>query len=261
MHQQKYKNLKTLRYFLEIAYKGTNYHGWQVQKNAHSVQQELNQCLERLFQQSIETVASGRTDTGVHAEQQFVHFDIEKELNEDHLYKLNKILPWDISANGIYRVKDDANARFDAISRSYEYRISRTKNPFAQGLTYYNGRELNLDKMRRASEVMYKYQDYESFSKVHTSVEHFLCDIMNVEWVEKKDMLIFKIEANRFLRGMVRTIVGTLLEVGLERMTVKEFEEIIKMKDRKAAGRVVPAEGLYFTKIKYPKGIFIYVDI
>jgi tRNA pseudouridine38-40 synthase len=246
-----------LRYFLEIAYKGTNYHGWQVQKNAHSVQQELNQCLQRLFQKDIETVGSGRTDTGVHAEQQFVHLDLDKELTENHIFKLNCLLPWDIAINSFVKVKPDASARFDAISRSYEYRISRIKDPFMREQTCYFGKDLNIEKMQRAAQILYKYQDYQSFSKVHTSVDHFLCTILNAEWVEKKNLLTFKIEANRFLRGMVRTIVGTLMEVGMERMTVKEFEEIIQKKDRKVAGRSVPAEGLFLTKIKYPKSIFI----
>lgn len=245
-----------MRYFLEIAYKGTHYHGWQLQKNAHTVQQELNQALQILFQKDIETIASGRTDTGVHAEQQFVHLDVETELTEDHLFKLNCLLPKDISAKRYVKVKPDVSARFDAISRSYEYRISRRKNPFLQEITCFFGKELNMEKMREATEVLYRHNDYQSFSKVHTSVDHFLCDIMHVEWEEKEELLIFKIEANRFLRGMVRTIVGTLLEVGQDRMTVKEFEEIIVKKDRKVAGRVVPAEGLFLTRIKYPEDIF-----
>lgn len=246
-----------MRYFLEIAYKGTNYHGWQLQKNAHSVQQELNQCLQRLFQADIETIASGRTDTGVHAEQQFVHLDLGRELTDDHIFKLNCLLPWDIVIRNFHKVKPDVSARFDALSRSYEYRISRRKDPFLRELTCYFGKELDLEKMKKATLVLYKYKDYQSFSKVHTSVDHFLCDILNAEWVEKKNLLIFKIEANRFLRGMVRTIVGTLLDVGLGRMTVKQFEEVIQKKDRKAAGRIVPAEGLYLTRIKYPKTIFL----
>lgn len=246
-----------MRYFLEIAYKGTKYHGWQVQKNAHTVQQELNQCLQRLFQKPIETIGSGRTDTGVHAEQQFVHFDLNKELTEDHLFKINRLLPWDISAKNLYRVKEDVSARFDALSRAYEYRICTIKDPFLQELTTYIARDLDVEAMRKATKVLYKHTDYQSFSKVNTAVDHFLCDIYKAEWVEKKNLLIFKIEANRFLRGMVRTIVGTLLEVGMNRMTAKQFEEIIQKRDRKVAGRIVPAEGLFLTKIKYPKHIFL----
>ena len=246
-----------LRYFLEIAYKGTKYHGWQVQKNAHTVQQELNNSLQRLFQKKIETLGSGRTDTGVHAEQQFVHMDLDKELNDHLIFKLNCILPKDIVIKNYFKVKDKASARFDATSRTYEYRISRVKNPFQIDSSCFFGKDLDVEMMKRASKVLLKHTDFQSFSKVNTSVDHFLCDIFMAEWTEKKDMLIFKIEANRFLRGMVRTVVGTLLEIGQGRMTIKQLDEIIRKKDRKAAGAIVPAEGLYLTKIKYPKTVFI----
>lgn len=246
-----------MRYFLEIAYKGTNYHGWQVQKNAHTVQQELNSCLERLFQHSIETVASGRTDTGVHAEQQFVHIDLETELNPDLLFKINCILPHDIVVKNYFRVKENAHARFDTSSRSYEYRICRVKNPFSIGLAWNLTRDLEISKMKEATKILFQFEDFQSFSKVHTDVEHFLCRIIQAEWIELNDYLIFKIEANRFLRGMVRTIVGTLVDVGKGKITVNDFKEILEKKDRKAAGAIVPAEGLYLTRIKYPEAIFI----
>ena len=246
-----------MKYFLEIAYKGTNYHGWQVQKNAHTVQQELNSCLERLFQQPVETVASGRTDTGVHAQQQFVHLDLNTELNPDLLFKINCILPHDIAVKNYFRVKRDAHARFDTLSRSYEYRICRVKNPFALELAWNLTRDLDIGKMKAATKILFDFDDFQSFSKVHTDVEHFLCKIMYAEWVEEGDYLIFKIESNRFLRGMVRTIVGTLVDIGKGKITAKDFKEILEKKDRKFAGAIVPAEGLYLSRIKYPKDIFI----
>jgi tRNA pseudouridine38-40 synthase len=246
-----------LRYFLEIAYKGTNYHGWQVQKNAHSVQQELNSCLERLFQQPVETIASGRTDTGVHAEQQFVHLDLNEELNADLLFKINCILPNDIVVKNYFRVKDNAHARFDTISRSYEYRICRVKNPFSLGLAWNLTRDLDFESMKEATTILFEFEDFQSFSKVHTDVEHFLCKIIYAGWEHEGDYLIFKIEANRFLRGMVRTIVGTLIDIGKGKISVRNFREVLEKKDRKAAGAIVPAEGLYLTRIKYPQEIFL----
>lgn len=246
-----------MRYFLDIAYKGTRYHGWQVQKNAHTVQQELNSCLERLFQTEVETVASGRTDAGVHAEQQVVHVDLNVEMNEDLLFKINCILPHDIVVKKFYKVKEDAHARFDTTSRSYEYRICRVKNPFSLDLAWNLTRELNVVKMKEATEILFEFEDFQSFSKVHTDVEHFLCRIIHAEWIEQGDYLIFKIEANRFLRGMVRTIVGTLVDIGKEKTQVEDFRKILEKKDRKAAGAIVPAEGLYLTRIKYPSEIFI----
>jgi tRNA pseudouridine38-40 synthase len=246
-----------LKYFLDIAYNGSNYHGWQVQQNAHTVQQELNNALQKLFQRNIETLGSGRTDTGVHAIQQFVQMELDKELSEDHIFKLNCILPNDILIKNFFKVRDDASARFDATSRTYHYKICPVKDPFHRGLAYLFYKELDIEKMNKAAKILFRYKDFQAFSKVNTSVDHFLCDIIKAEWKWKKDLLVFEIEANRFLRGMVRSIVGTLIEVGLGRMSLAEFEKIIQGKNRKNAGRAVPAEGLYLVKIKYPKRIFV----
>lgn len=246
-----------MRYFLEIAYNGTNYHGWQIQDNANTVQQELNTALKKLFRKKIETTGSGRTDTGVHAEQQFVHFDLDEKLTKDHLFKLNQILPWDINIKRIIRVKQYSSARFDATLRTYEYRISQVKNPFLQDFSYYLRKELDLKKMNKAALMLLKHDDFESFSKVHTSVDHFLCEVNHAEWIKKNDLVIFKIEANRFLRGMVRALVGTMLEVGFGKISLKEFQNIIVNKNRRLAGRSVPPEGLFLTKIKYPKSVFL----
>jgi tRNA pseudouridine38-40 synthase len=249
-------NRSIFKYFFEISYKGTNYHGWQIQKNAHSVQQEFNNALFKLFQTKISTIGSGRTDTGVHAEQQFVQIEMENEINDDHIFKLNHILPHDISINNFFRVKERSSVRYDASSRTYEYRICRVKNPFLQDMVCFFWKDLDIDKMNKAAKVLLKFNDFESFSKVNTSTPHFLCDMFHAEWSQKGDLLIFRIEANRFLRGMVRAIVGTLLEVGLGRLSVADFEKIIEKKDRKAAGRAAPASGLFLVKIKYPRKLF-----
>jgi tRNA pseudouridine38-40 synthase len=246
-----------LKYFLDIAYNGTKYHGWQVQQNAHTVQHELNNALQKLFQYPVETLGSGRTDTGVHAVQQFVQMELDKELSEEHILKLNGILPNDIVIKKFFKVREDVSARFDAMSRTYHYKICPVKDPFHRGLAYLFYKELDIDKMNKAAKSLFKYKDFQAFSKVKTSVDHFLCDIIKAEWKKKNGLMVFEIEANRFLRGMVRSIVGTLIEVGLGRMSLTEFEKIIQSKDRKNAGRSVPAEGLYLMKIKYPKKVFL----
>ena len=246
-----------MRYFLEIAYKGTAFHGWQVQQNAYTIQEEIEQALKKLFSSAIEITASGRTDTGVHATQQFAHLNVEKEITEDTIYKLNCMVGKDIVIKRALRVKDNAHARHDATSRTYEYRICTDKDPFLHGVTLFHAKPLNIPLMNEAAQVLYTHTDYQSFSKVHTSVEHFLCNIYHAQWQPQNNLLIFTIEANRFLRGMVRTIVGTLLEVGKEKLSLADFEQIILSKDRKAAGMAVLPDGLFLTKVKYPEGVFI----
>lgn len=246
-----------MRYFLEIAYNGANFHGWQVQHNAYTIQEELEKALKKLFNDSVELTASGRTDTGVHALQQFAHLDVDKEFTLELLHKLNCMVSREIAILNAFRVKDDAHARFDATSRTYEYRICPNKDPFLKGLTLHYPKTLNVDLMNEAAQVFYKHTDYQSFSKVHTSVDHFLCTITHAGWQRQGKLLVFTVEANRFLRGMVRAIVGTLLEVGKEKLSIAEFEQIILSKDRKAAGMAVSPEGLFLTKVTYPKEIFL----
>jgi tRNA pseudouridine38-40 synthase len=245
-----------LRYFLEMAYKGTNYHGWQVQKNAHSVQQELNNALFKLFRTEITTMGSGRTDKGVHAEQQYVQLDVVDELTSDHIFKLNHILPCDMSINNFFKVKENANVRYDATSRVYEYRISRVKNPFLTDMVCFYSKELDVDKMNLASKILLNHKDFEAFSKVNSSARHYLCDILKAEWIFRDNLLIFEIEANRFLRGMVRAIVGTMLDIGLGRKSLEDFEKIIQSRDREEAGRSAPASGLFLVKVNYPSSVF-----
>lgn len=246
-----------MRYFLEIAYNGKHYHGWQVQQNAHAIQSQFNAALQQLFGKAIETIASGRTDTGVHASQQFVQLDLDIPFTGDHLFSLNRILPYDIAVISVKEVVPDAHARFDALSRKYEYRICRNKNPFMRDVTYYFSKSLSLEKMNAACAMLQKFEDFECFSKVHTAVDHFRCTIFEAYWKEEDGFLIFTIEANRFLRGMVRAIVGTLIEIGLERQAPEQIEKVILSKDRKAAGRSVPPHGLFLTEVRYPESIWV----
>lgn len=247
-----------MRYFFEISYNGTNYHGWQSQANAIGVQQVVEEVFEKLFRNKIEIVGSGRTDTGVHCVQQFFHADFDHELDRMLIQqKLNSFLPKSISINGIRLVRSDAHARYSAVERAYEYRITKVKNPFYQDYAYHFFKELNIQTMNKAAALLVGEHDFESFSKVKTDVNHFICDLKKAKWNETGDLLVFHIAANRFLRGMVRSIVGTLLDVGSGKTSLKEFQQILKSKDRKKAGMNVPACGLYLVKVKYPKRIFL----
>ena len=243
-----------MRYFLECSYKGTNYSGWQIQENANTVQAEIEKALSMILKKSISITGSSRTDTGVHAMQQMAHFETENELSdlENIVYRLNKILSYDIALQRIFLVKDDYHARFEATSRKYEYRISNDKNPFQRGLCYEFNQVLDIELMNNACEKLFQYLDFECFSKIKTDVNTFNCTIMEARWERgNNEMLVFHIKANRFLRGMVRAIVGTLLEVGTGKLTVKDFEQIILSKNRKKAGRAVPAEGLFLMEVNY----------
>lgn len=243
-----------MRYFIECAYRGTNYSGWQIQDNSLTVQAEIEEALSTLLKHKIEITGSSRTDTGVHAVQQMAHFDMANEISDcDNLvYRMNKLLPFDISIQKIFNVADNYHSRFEAISRKYEYRISRKKNPFQRGLTYEFNGNINIELMNEACRILFKHINYQCFSKIHTNVLTFNCTILEAQWEEKQeDLLVFSIKANRFLRGMVRTIVGTLLEVGLGKISLTAFEEIILSKDRKKAGRSVPAEGLFLMEVNY----------
>jgi len=248
-----------MRYFFTIAYKGTNYHGWQKQPNAIGVQQKVEDVFSTILNQKSEIVGSGRTDSGVHATAQVFQFDFSGEQKdvEQLLYKANKMLPKDVALKHVWQVKDEAHARFDATSRAYQYHIVTEKNPFAIDQAYFFTYDLAIDKMNLAAEKLLNYQDFESFSKVKTDVFTFNCDIFEAFWKQEQDSLVFYIKANRFLRGMVRAIVGTLLEVGQNKISIEEFENIIKAKDRNSAGRAVPANGLFLTEVQYPKDIYL----
>ncbi len=244
-----------MRYFLDISYKGTSFHGWQRQPNAYTVQEALEKAMNILLQEEIQVTASGRTDTGVHARQQMIHFDTEQVLNEDFVYKINHILPESIVASHLYRVSEEAHARFDAISRSYEYHIHVTKDPFVNQQSYRVKPKLDLVRLNTAAALLVGKQDFCSFSKVHTAVTHFECDIKEARWEQHGNKIIFYVTANRFLRGMVRTLVGTMLEIGIGKQEVFWIKEILEAKDRKAAGRAVDPEGLFLTQVVYPVSV------
>lgn len=247
-----------MRYFFEITYNGTSYHGWQNQPNAISVQQVVEDCMTKVFRKKISITGSGRTDTGVHCVQQFFHADVEMAFDEQQwIAKLNSILPRFIGIRSISSVKPEASARYDALDRTYEYKITRVKDPIMVGHTYYFFRELDIPTMERATALLIGEHDFQCFSKVHTDVNNFICNIKQARWNQKGDLLVLTITANRFLRGMVRSIVGTLLDVGSKKITIKQFQDILKSKDRKQAGVNVPPEALYLVHVKYPKSIFI----
>lgn len=247
---QKLQN--TLRYFIQLAYNGTAYHGWQYQPNASSVQETLNKALSVLLNTTVNIMGAGRTDTGVHASQMYAHFDSKKKLETASLvHKLNSYLPKDIAIFDIIPVSDEAHSRFDATKRTYEYHINTIKNPFLEGLSWYYHQDLDVVLMNEAAKLLLNHTDFQCFSKVNTDVNTFDCTIFDAVWRKEKDRLIFTISANRFLRNMVRSIVGTLVNVGLHKITLVDFENIIKSKNREKAGFSVPAHGLYLTEITY----------
>lgn len=247
-----------MRYFLHLSYKGTNYHGWQIQPNAHTVQAEIQEGLSTILRTKVDIMGSGRTDTGVHAKVQVAHFDFDEPLDMDQLvHKLNGLLPSDISIQSCAEVKPDAHSRFDAIERDYRYYINHRKSPFLTTESYYFSYDLDLDLMNAAAKELLGEQDFESFSKVKTEVNNFICNISKAEWFEQNDQLVFHVRANRFLRGMVRALVGTLIQVGQKKLTVEEFKTVIKAKNRKSAGRAVPPHGLFLTAVKYPQEIYL----
>jgi tRNA pseudouridine38-40 synthase len=241
-----------LRYFLEFAYKGTNYHGWQYQPNAISVQETLNKAISIILKKEIDLVGAGRTDSGVHAKQMFGHFDYDLEIEIPYLiHKLNSFLPKDIAILNIHHVNDDAHARFDATKRTYQYHIHTLKDAFESDDSWYCLNNLNVSLMNEACKILYNYTDFECFSKVHTDVNTFNCKIHEANWKQIDDKLIFTISADRFLRNMVRAIVGTMINIGLEKVSLLDLNKIIESKDRNKAGFSVPAHGLYLTKVEY----------
>ena len=246
-----------MRYFLELSYDGTRYHGWQIQDNAISVQQVLNQSLSTILRSERSTVGSGRTDAGVHALVQVAHFDFEDHIDEGLVRHLNNLLPGDIAIRKCFKARESAHARFDAISRSYIYKIHCSKNPFSENKSYFYSRSLDMGAMDRCSKVLLQWTDFESFSKVHTDVKTFDCVISEARWESYNDEINFYVSANRFLRGMVRAMVGTMLMAGEGKINAGQFRQILMSKDRRQAGRSVPACGLYLAQVKYPKEIYI----
>jgi len=246
-----------MRYFFEIAYKGTRYHGWQIQKNAVSIQQIYNEALSLMLGEQVETLGSSRTDTGVHANQQYFHLDTEKNLHPEKLKsRLNSFLPNDLTIISIRPVKKDAHARFDAASRSYVYQIIRDKDPFLFETAAIIRKQLDVRLMDQAAKILIGEHDFCSFCRNSKSMDNHRCTVTNASWKMKGNLLTFSITANRFLRGMVRSLVGTLLMVGDGRIGVSDFQRILKGKNRKLAGPAAPAKGLSLVEVKYPHAIF-----
>lgn len=245
------------RFFVELSYKGTRYHGWQIQKNAHTVQEVLDQALSMVFRQSIETVGCGRTDTGVHARKFYAHFDVHETpqgMDLEHMvYRLNSVLPADIGIYALHPVKADAHARFDALSRSYAYYMHFKKDPFLSDFSWQVRKWPDIALMNTAAEIIRTYTDFSCFSKAHTQVYTNNCILYHAYWTLQEDhSLVFHISANRFLRNMVRAIVGTLLDVGYGVYPAERIHTILESKDRANAGTSVPARGLFLTNIIYP---------
>jgi len=247
------------RYFIYLSYNGTNYHGWQTQPNAITVQETLENALATVLRQKIEITGAGRTDTAVHAEQMIAHFDFPENFDaENTIISLNSLLPADIAIRRIIPVKPDAHTRFDALSRRYEYRISFEKNPFKQDTVCRMFRSnLDFEQMNKAAQKLLNYSDFTSFSKLHTDVKTNNCKIAQAEWIETSEGWTFVIEADRFLRNMVRAIVGTLFEVGRGKISVEQFCEIIEKKNRSLAGTSAPAQGLFLVNVNYPQTLFL----
>jgi len=243
------------RYFIQLSYDGTNYHGWQVQPNGISVQETVEKALSVVTRETNAVTGAGRTDAGVHASFYVAHFDSENQnLENDKIkYKLNCLLPCDIAVQNIYKVPSDAHARFDALTRTYKYYLINHKDPFSRQYAAREARIPDLVKMNEAARKLFIYEDFTSFSKLGTDVKTNNCKVDMAEWTDEGNRIVFTIRADRFLRNMVRAIVGTLLEVGFGKLTAEDFCKIIETKDRCAAGVSVPAKGLFLTDIGYPE--------
>lgn len=247
------------RYFIYLGYNGRNYNGWQTQPNGVTVQQTLEEALATFLRKPVPIVGAGRTDAGVHARMMVAHFDWEEEI-EDLAFladKLNRILPKDIAIYRIVPVRADAHARFDATSRTYKYYLTDQKNPFNQDWTYRTYVALDFDAMNAACDILFDYIDFTSFSKLHTDAKTNNCRILQAGWAREGDVWVFTIRADRFLRNMVRAIVGTLLEVGRKRMTLDGFRRVIEAKNRCQAGTSVPGHALFLVDVSYPEELFI----
>lgn len=246
-----------MRYFIEISYLGTHFHGWQLQKDgAPTIQGEVEKALSTILNTPVFIQGSSRTDTGVHARQQFAHFDVITALNAPVIDRLNRFLPKDISVLNLYPVKEDTHARFDATARKYIYRIIHRKDPFKKEFSALYTRRPDVDLMNRAAEILFRHTDFQCFSKVKTNVLTFNCSISEAAWRDTGGTLEFHITANRFLRGMVRAVVGTLLDVGYGKTSPEAFEKIILSRDRTKAGSASKAEGLTLERVFYPEGYF-----
>lgn len=238
------------RFAIELSYDGTNYHGWQSQKNAKSVQSEVEVCLFKLLRNPIKIFGCGRTDTGVHAKRFIAHFEHEN-LSEDFAFRMNKMLPDDIAINQVFEVPDKFHARFDAISRTYHYTISKNKEAIFRNQVYWDSRLYDLDLMNVACKIILQTKDFGAFCKQHSENKTNLCDVQIAEWTSHDHYLIFVVKADRFLRNMVRAMVGTMLELGRNRINMADFKSILVSKNRVLAGPSAPAQGLMLSDVEY----------
>lgn len=248
------------RYFIEVSYKGTAYSGFQVQRNSNTIQSEVQNALQIFFKQAFSLTGASRTDAGVHALQNYFHFDASQPLADEiaelekSVYNLNSILPRDIVIKRIFKVAEDAHCRFDAVSREYRYFIYQNKNPFLEHSAYYYPYKLDIERMDEAAAIILQHKDFTSFSKKNTQVNNFICEIMTSEWLIENDTLIYNVKANRFLRGMVKGLVGTMLRVGTGKISLKQFKNIITIRDCTLADFSVPAHGLFLIGVEYGDG-------
>lgn len=242
-----------MRYFIYFSYNGTNYHGWQIQPNAVSVQETMEKAMSLVLREPVQLTGAGRTDTGVHAKSMVAHFDVPKPICgvANVVSRLNSLLPYDIAVSDLREVAADAHSRFDAKSRTYKYYVTTCKNPFSKECAAYISYPLDFELMNEAAKILLEFTDFTSFSKLHTDVKTNDCDVMQAEWSREGDYWVFTIKANRFLRNMVRAIVGTLIEVGRGKVSVERFREIIECKDRCKAGTSAPAQGLFLVDVEY----------
>jgi len=244
------------RYFLELSYKGTNYSGFQIQFNSVTVQGEVEKAMAVYFRKEINLTGSSRTDAGVHAIRNYFHFDLDQPIPEQFHYNINSILPADIAIKKVISVRQDAHCRFDAVSREYNYYIYSQKNPFLSDRAWFYPYPLETDNLEAAAQIIREYSDFTSFSKRKTQVKTFKCSILESEWETNKDGLVYNIRANRFLRGMVRGLVGTMLLVGREKISLSEFRTVIESKNSFLADFTTPAHGLFLEGVEFPEGYF-----
>ena len=245
-----------MRYFLEVSYRGSHYSGFQSQKNANTIQAEVEKAFKVLLKEEIQLTGSSRTDTGVHALQNYFHFDTKSELSSQLLYNLNAILPGDIAARNLHKVKDEAHCRFDATAREYKYYIYQKKNPFLEDNAYYYPYTIDLELMQKAATIIKEYSDFTSFSKRNTQVKSFTCDVQESHWIIEGECFVYQVKANRFLRGMVRALVATMLKVGRNKTNLDNFRTIIESQDCTLADFSAPPNGLFLVRVTFPNNYF-----
>ena len=245
-----------MRYFLEVSYRGSHYSGFQSQKNANTIQTEVEKAFKVLLKEEIQLTGSSRTDAGVHALQNYFHFDTKSELSSQLLYNLNAILPGDIAARKLLNVKDEAHCRFDATAREYKYYIYQKKNPFLEDNAYYYPYTMDLELMQKAATIIKEYSDFTSFSKRNTQVKSFTCDVQESHWTIEGECFVYHVKANRFLRGMVRALVATMLKVGRNKTNLDNFRTIIESQDCTLADFSAPPNGLFLVRVTFPNNYF-----